>query len=255
MLNTHIAGVTIVVPDPERIPVPKTRKAIERGVKAARRAEAAGRDAQEASRLRHEAAELARLKTAAILDADPDAELGDPDELIRRAEAHEKRAFAEWNARTLFEQRQVGAIREAVLDERAAWAKHAVADASTALATLALALDTAREAREALYASVGVAGMLTRLAVDPSAPIAIQHKAYGYTFDINPAIEGLEEALRNAADELDEIKAALKGSTGEKPKRARKSLSEAQGAAETAPAPVPAALAEPVAFEMGADDD
>lgn len=253
MLNTHIAGISIVMPEPERIPVPKTRKAVERGVKAARRAEAASRDAHEASELKRRAAELAQLKMAAILDEDPDAELTDPDALIRSAEEGERRAFAEWRARSAHEQRQVGVIREAVLDERAEWAKLAVADASTALATLGLALDTAREAREALYASVGVAGMLARLDAEPMAPLAIQHKAYGYTFDINPAIEGLEEALRNAADELDEIKTTLKGSEGGKARKPRKPRSEAHSAAETAPA----ATADPdaIAFEMGTDDE
>lgn len=252
MLNTHIAGISIVIPEPDRIPVPKTRKAVERAVKAARRAEAAGREAQEAARLRHEASEIAQLKTAAILEDDPDADIGDPDALIREAEAQERRAFAEWNARILFEQRQVGAVREAVLDERTAWVKQAVRDADTALATLGLALDNAKEAREALYASVGVAGMLTRLEVDPSAPLAIQHKPYGYTFDINPAIEGLEEALRNAADELDEIRAAIKGATTEKPRKPRKARSEAHSPAPAAPV---AADADAIAFEMGTDDE
>lgn len=98
-------------------------------------------------------------------------------------------------------------LRTVVLEERETWATKVHADAELAIAKLAHAIDLAEEARDDLQDAVGVAGMLSRLAADPSAPLTVVEQPYGYRFDLAPAIRGLLEALAAVSDEL----AALNG--------------------------------------------
>lgn len=96
----------------------------------------------------------------------------------------------------------LGDVRTAVLSEREAWATQVHADAELAIAKLAHAIDLAEEARDDLRDAVGVAGMLSRLADDPSAPLVVVERPYGYRFDLAPAIRGLLEALAAVSDEI-----------------------------------------------------
>lgn len=93
-------------------------------------------------------------------------------------------------------------LRSVVLDEREVWATEVYADAELAIAKLAHAIDLAEEARDDLQDAVGVAGMLSRLADDPSAPLVVVEQPYGYRFDLAPAIHGLLSALAAVSDEV-----------------------------------------------------
>lgn len=256
IINERIAGVLISVPDD--LAGPKTRKAIERGTKARKARDAAIAERDVADDLRRQARELVAQKAGAALAEGGD--YVDEGDLIKRSQEEVERRQREVDARLEAERLAAVKIREAVAEELPVLGRAAVVDGDTALAMLSAALEDAEAAREALWSSIGVGHMVQRLAADPGAPVAIQHMPYGYTFDIEAAIELLQGALTKAADELSGLKATLKPSTGEKARKSRKSVSGAQEAApaasEAAPNPAePAPAAPSVEIAIGGDDD
>lgn len=254
IINERIAGVLISVPDD--LAGPKTRKAIERGTKVrkARDAAIAARDV--ADDLRRKAREqAAQAGGEALIDGGDYVDHGD---LIDDAQALLDARQREVDARLEAERLAAVKIREAVAEELPVLGRAAVVDGDTALAMLSAALEDAEAAREALWSSIGVGHMVQRLATDPGAPVAIQHMPYGYTFDIEAAIELLQGALTKAADELTGLKATL---GGKKARKSRKSVSEAQEAApatsatDTTAAQSPEPAAPAVEIAIGGDDD
>lgn len=258
IINERIAGVLISVPDD--LAGPKTRKAIERGTKVrkARDAAIAARDV--ADDLRRNAREqVAQAGGEALIDGGDYVDHGD---LIDDAQALLDARQREVDARLEAERLAAVKIRDAVAEELPVLGRAAVVDGDTALAMLSAALEDAEAAREALWSSIGVGHMVRRLAADPGAPVAIQHMPYGYTFDLEAAIELLQSALTKAADELSGLKSTLKPSAGKKTRTPRKSASEAQAAAPAISRPdaatIPAAesVAPPaVEIAIGGDDD
>lgn len=259
IINERIAGVLVSVPD--SLAGPKSRAAIAHGVKQRKERDRAFAERDVADNLRHQARELAAQRAGALLDEG--GEYVDQGDLVKRAQEDLDRCQRELDGRIEAERLAAVKIREAVAEELPLLGRAAVVDVDTALAMLAAVLEDAEAAREALWSSLGVGHMVARLVEEPGAPIAIQHKAGGYTFDLEAAIELLQGALTKAADELSGLKVTLKPSKRDKPRKARKSVSEAQGAAPTASAadaaPTAAPEATPVApavdIVIGGDDD
>lgn len=99
-------------------------------------------------------------------------------------------------------------LRDTVLAESDRWGSKAYRDAEIAIHKLSHAIDLAEEAQADLRDAVGVAGMLARLRVDPTAPLVLVEQPYGYRFDLAPGIRGLLEALAAVSDEIAAINAA-----------------------------------------------
>lgn len=248
IISENIAGMLIQVPDD--LPAPKTRKAIEhaRAAKRARERAFGARDV--AADLRWKVDQQIAIEHGALLDADPDAELPDGGVIVAEAQSLLEARQRELDARTEAERRAAIKIRGAIADELPKLAQNSLADGDTALAMLSAVLEDAAAARDALWSSIGVGRMAARLADDPGSPIAIQHKAYGYTFDLEAAIEGLGEALAKAGAELAELRGDAKAETGKKPRKPRKAASGAHSTAQ--PAPTAEALGD---LTIGEDDD
>lgn len=210
MLLTQIGHENVAMPDLELIPIGAVRDAVihiiavrEELTKASRAMLAA----DEAERIVREA-EI--LRQGDMLAADPTAEIDDPTGEVDKAAKAARVARARVEALQRAGDLAVASLRATITGRRAAWAKKATSAASKALADLTTSIRLADEAREKLYASVGVLGMLRGFADSPSgAPIAIQHRAYGYTFAVDAGMESLREALKLASDELDAHKSAL----------------------------------------------
>lgn len=239
IISETIAGVLIQIPDD--IAAPNTRKAIEHARKAKKAREKAFVARDRAADLRWKIDQDIAREHGAILDEDPDAELPDGGELVTQAQALLDGWQRELDARIEAERRAAARLREAVADELPTLARTSLAEGDTALAMLSAALEDARAAREALWSSIGVGRMCERLASEPGAPIAIQHKAYGYTFDLEAAIEGLSESLAKAGAELAELRGSEKAGTEKKTRKPRKAASEAHSAAQPVPVAVDAA--------------
>lgn len=253
IISENIAGVLVQVPDD--LAAPKTRKAIAHALKAkkARSKAFAARDA--ASDLLRRVDEQIAREHGALLDEDPEAELPDGGALVADARSLAESRQRELNARIEAERRAAIHIREAVTAELPALARTSLAEGDTALAMLAAALEDATAARDALHSSIGVGRMCARLAEEPGAAIAVQHKAYGYTFDLEAAIEGLSESLVKAGAELAELRGDVKASSGKKSRKAGKAASEAHSAAQTASTPVAAGAEALGDLTIGEDDD
>lgn len=251
IISETISGVLIQVPSD--LPAPKTRKAIDHARKAKRAREKAFADRDRAADLRWKVDQQIAREHGELLDKDPEAELPDGGEIAAKSQALLDQRQHELDARMEAERRAAVRIRDAVADELPALSRAALSEGDTALAMLAAVLEDAKSARDALWSSIGVGRMCARLADEPGAPIAIQHKAYGYTFDLEAAIEGLAEAFEKAGAELDELRGDEKPATGKKTRKARKAVSEAHSPAQTASEPVAApALGD---LMIGADDD
>lgn len=254
IISENIAGVLLNVPDD--LAAPKTRKAIDHARKAKKARQSAQAAFGEAEDRRRKLDAIIADEFGAILDNDPAAELPDARPRIQAANAERDDARRDLDVRVNVEQRAARKIRKAVAEELPLLARTSLAEGDTALAMLAAVLEDATAARDALWSSIGVGRMCARLAVEPSAAIAIQHKAYGYTFDLEAAIEGLSEALAKAGAELAELRDDVKPAAGKKTRTARKAASEVPVAPDAATVPaVDVATAEAIAFEMGEDED
>lgn len=252
IISETIAGILIQVPDD--IAAPKTRAAIEHARKAKKAREKAFVARDKASELRWKIDQQIAREHGAILDEDPDAELPDGGAIVAEAQSLLDARQRELDARMEAERRAAVKLREAVADELPTLARTSLAEGDTALAMLSAALEDAVAARDALWGSIGVGRMCERLTAEPGAPIAIQHKAYGYTFDLEAAIEGLGESLAKAGAELEELRGGSDdAATGKKTRKRGKAASGAHSAAQPAPEPVDAgALGD---FSIGEDDD
>ncbi|KJL25931.1 hypothetical protein RN51_00438 [Microbacterium oxydans] len=250
IISETISGVLIQIPDD--LAAPKTRAAVEHARKAKKARERAFAERDRAADLRWKVDQQIAIEHGALLDEDPDAELPDGGAIVADAQALLEARQRELDARLEAERRAAVKIREAVADELPTLARTSLAEGDTALAMLSAVIEDAGAARDALWSSIGVGRMCARLDDDPGAPIAIQHKAYGYTFDLEAAIEGLNEALTKAGAELAELRGDVKAETGKKTRKPRKTASGAQNAAQTAPAGVSAALGD---LTIGEDDD
>lgn len=251
IISENIAGVLVQIPDD--IAAPKTRAAIQHARKAKKAREKAFAARDVAHDLRWKIDQQIASEHGALLDEDPDAELPDGGAIVGEAQSLLEARQRELDARVEAERRAAVKLREAVTGELPKLAQTSLADGDTALALLAAALEDARAARDALWASIGVGRMCARLAEEPGAPIAIQHKAYGYTFDLEAAIEGLNETLAKAGAELAELRGDVKPAARRKSRKGGKAASGAQSAAQTAPAGVSAAALGDLT--IGEDDD
>jgi hypothetical protein len=246
IISEIISGLSINLPDD--LPAPKSRKALEHGRAAKSAREKAFTQRDVAIDLRWKLDQQIAIEHGAILDERPDAVLPDGGKLVAKAQRLVEDTQRDLDARVEAERRAAVKIRAAVLEEIPLLVNASLAEADTALAMLSAVIEDAELARDALYSSVGVAGMCSRLGVDEGAPLSIQHKAYGYTFSIGAAIEGLYEALKRASDELDELRAGFKPER--KARTPRKAASEAHSAA-----PAVSESEAEVAFQIESDDD
>lgn len=246
IINEKISGVLLNIPD--NLPAPKTRKAVEHGLAARRAREKAFQARTVADDLRWKVEQQIALEHGALLDEDPEAKLPDGGAIVRKAKRLLEDAQHELDARVEAERRAAVKIRVAVVEELPLLTRTSLAEGDTALALLSAVIEDAEVAREALYSSIGVAGMCARLTVEEGGPISIQHKAYGYTFSIEAAIEGLYDALNKADAELKELREGFKPESGKKTRIPRKAASEAHSDAEPA-------TSDAIAFEMGVDGD
>lgn len=257
IISETVGSVLVHLPDD--IAAPKTRKAIAHAIAAKKARVKAFAERDAAGDLRWRIEEQIAREHGELLDQDPEAELPDGGALVTEAQAILDARQRELDARTEAERRAAIKIREAATGELSLISRNALVDGDTALAMLSLVIQDAAAARDALWSSIGVGRMAQRLTADPGAPIAIQHKAYGYTFDLEAALEGLNESLKKASEELAELRDATKPATVKKPRAPRKAASEAQSPAETASEPV--AEASPVTADalgemtIEADDD
>lgn len=249
MISTNIGQHPVNLPELEKIAGPKTRKAVAHGLatKMALAEAMAARDAADDVRFKIES--TVEIEQATAYELDPSAVVPDSRAKIEAAQrdADEKATRAAALGHAL--PRSYAKIREAVIEEIPIFAKVSLVDSVDALGVLVSALDTARDARDALYSSLGVGGMCARLLDDPSAPIAIQHLPRGYHLDVDVAIAALEEGLAKAADELDALRGLLKPATA---KKRRKSAGDAP-VAPTEPTAPP--VADPIVFDIGFDDE
>ncbi|WP_372469208.1 hypothetical protein ACCO44_08130 [Microbacterium maritypicum] len=249
IISENISGVLLNVPDD--LPAPKTRKAIQRAVASKLARQAAQGTFGDAVDRRRKLDGIIADEYGAILDNDPDADLPDARPRVTAAKAEVEDARRDLDVRINVEQRAAQKVRKAVAEELPLLARTALAEGDTALAMLSAVLEDAIAARDALWSSIGVGRMAARLAEEPGAPIAIQHKAYGYTFDLEAVIEGLHESLAKASAELTELRGDARLSTGKKTRKPRKAASEAHSPAQTAATPDPA-LGN---LTIGEDDD
>lgn len=259
MLMFQLAGANLVLPDLDLIPAGRVRDnvcfaLVVRDERAKASLELATAE-EDLRRLR----ESEVLREAALLSADPSAIIEDSTDAIEAAEKRVRKARARVASLDVLAGQAVAAIREAVADTSDKWAKKAVAATSKALGDLVAAIELADKAREKLYASVGVLGMLRESAASPTgARLAIEHKPYGYTFSIDGGMSALREALSSARDELAEHTAAL---GLEKSKPARTAAAAAPDARTELTAPpatgfeIAAETPDEITFEIGADDD
>lgn len=259
MLMFQLAGANIVFPDLDLIPAGRVRDnvcfaLVVRDERSKAMLELATAD-DELRRIR----ESEVLREAAILATDPSRIIEDSTDAVEAAEKRLRKARARVASLDVVAGQAVAAIREAVADTGDKWAKKAAASTTKALGDLVAAIDLAEKAREKLYASVGVLGMLRDSAATPTgARLAIEHRAYGYTFSIDGGMSALREALSSARDELAEHTAAL---GLEKRKPARTVVATAPDA-PTEPTPpaatgfeIAAETSDEITFEIGADDD
>lgn len=200
MLTTQIARTNIVLPNPELITVTPVRDALNHALAArdvrndaAREFALADADLDNIRRI-----ELARQ--AEILSADPTQVIPDSTEAVDAAEKRVRVARARLEALDVVVDRAVGSLRSTIEKRAEAWAKKSVKATEKALGELAAAVALADAAREKLYASVGVLGMLRALPED--GQLAIRHAPHGYTFSIDSAMAGLDEAVKSAKKEL-----------------------------------------------------
>ena len=251
LISETIGCVLIHLPDD--LPAANTRAAIEHARKAKKAREKSFAERDRAADLRWKVDQQIAMEHGALLDEDPDAELPDGGAIVADAQALLDGRQRELDARIEAERRAAVKIREAAASELPYLTDAAIGQGDTALAMLSAVIEDAIAAREALWSSIGVGRMCARLADEPGAPIAIQHKAYGYTFDLEAAIEGLNEALVKAAAELKELRGDVKPAAGKKGRKGVKAASGAHSDAQTAPAGVSAgALGD---LTIGEDDD
>lgn len=259
MLTFQLAGANIVLPDLELIPAGRVRDnvcfaLVVRDERSKAMLELATAD-DDLRRIR----ESEVLREAAILSTDPSRVIEDSTDAVEAAEKRVRKARARVQALDVVAGQAVAAIRDAVADTGDKWAKKAVASTSKALGDLVAAIDLAERAREKLYASVGVLGMLRDSVASPTGTrLAIEHKPGGYTFSIDGGMSALREALASARDELAEHTAAL--SIGKsKPARTAAPAAPDADTEPTAPAVSPFEItretSDEITFEIGADDD
>ena len=252
MLTSQMGTTNLVLPDLALITVEPIRDAVIHFLavrEAYVEAVAAMQAADEVERL---ARETVAIRHGEILELDPTAVLDDPAGEIDAAEKDARNARARVNALANAGDRAARRLRETIAAKSGSWGKKSASAATKALADLTSAIRVADEAREKLYASVGVLGLLRAFSESPTgAPIAIQHKPHGYTFAIEAGMESLRDALSLASDELAAHKAALR------PEKGAEDFEPAPApAAPPTPSPAPAPTASDApTFSIGADED
>ena len=191
------AGAQIAMPDPERIPVKRTRDALEHCIELRGRIAEAfrARDSARAAVNAVENAERVRLGDLYFENADHhDEHLG---EAVEAAERAARDAQSHLSGLTRAEGKALAALRHALTAEADAWAVIARQDAKKALTKLATAVRMSEAARDDLDATLGVLRML-----EQTGQIKVEARRGSYEFSLNPGVTGLRDALAKAAAEL-----------------------------------------------------
>lgn len=200
IINARIADRHIILPSPERIPVPRTRDALERALAAKKKTAEAFRERDAADAAARGAANVERARLSERYADDDDVDVDDDElgEVVFEARRQAEKAQLKLTARLDRERAAYGALVEAITAERDAWATIARADAKKALTRLATAVRMAEGARDDLEATLGVLrtvetpGKLTPSLVPDS-----------YTIPIVSGVTGLRDALAKATHELE----------------------------------------------------
>lgn len=250
MINTNIAGTAVNLPDLGYIPTPKTRAALEHALAIGKAKAQAWQARDHATEAKRDVGNAEAIRNASILEADPFAELPDLGVAYTEAEQAERVAQERLDALVVAEREALARLRAAMNEEADSWAKTVTANAGKALTKLTTATRIADEARTELAATVGVLRMLRlrQQAAEEGGEglLSVTPKAYGYTFDLDPAVQGLRAAIAGATSELDELKPAKKG---------KKATTPEVPVAPPAVAEEPAAEALAIVAEQDADDE
>jgi len=208
-ITTRTGNLTLQVPDLERIPMPKTRAAVELALELNEKLRNALAKRQELDDRLIVAENAERVRMGEAYAA---GEYEDPDNMGDEvAELRTKLA----KVQTRIDGLEAGkvpaanAVRDAVAEESGAWAKIARQDAAKALTKLTTAVRMAEDAKLQLDATVGILGTLRAFNAEREAggigQLVHHIKAYGYVFSVAPGIEALREGIGQAAAELKEL--------------------------------------------------
>lgn len=209
MITTRIDGITVNLPDPESIPVPETRKALEHALVIVAARQKAQRDRDSADDAVRDAGNVDRARLGEQYFADPDHHDANPSAAVEAARKELDDAQGRLNGLLDAERLSLIALREAMNAEGDAWAKIARTDAAKAVTKLNTAAKMAGQARAELESTIGVLGLLRSRelvrAEGGEGLLSVMPKANGYAFELNPAVEGLHTALVSATNELSDL--------------------------------------------------
>lgn len=243
-----IGGINVYTPDV--LPIAAINDAIAEGVAAHEATAEAGAAVQAAREAQYGLKDKLIAERTEAVKKNRGSKPLDVAGKLTKAQARVEAAQIEYQAREAIERNAAAAIRGAVLDNLPELGERALDDASLALTSLVVLIEDAEAVRDALYASIGVGHMATRLTDEPGGPIAIQHLPYGYYFSIDAAIEGLNDALSKAHAEYTALRAFLTPGAGKKRKPVDKALHDAP----VAPTSVPTTNAGEFTITASADD-
>ncbi len=206
--NRFEPGVVVNLPDPEQIPVPKTRAALEALVAARTARVQATRERDRASEVARDVDNGARLESLVeALEAGED--VADPSGEIATARKRAQDAQQMLEARTQIEGRRVADLRAAVAEEADVWAITSREAARKAVTKLTTAYKMAEQAKADLFESLGVLGMLEGRH-DGAVGLSVVTRANGYGFPLEDGLEGLRDAVAEAVHELGAYEATAK---------------------------------------------
>lgn len=203
MFKQHIGNTQINLPDFDRIPVPKTKAALQKAEDLRRALAQARLDQEAATAARFASYGADQERLGRLFAADPAAADVIPTEIQDATANAEKAALSRTGGLEAACVTAVAELRAAIEEEREVWKKIAVANASKGLTKLTTATRMAEAARQELLDSIGILGMFAGYS---GASIAVAQSAGGHTFDINPGIEHLRDAIVEASRELGELK-------------------------------------------------
>lgn len=204
MIKKTIGHTIINLPELDQIPVPKTRAALEKALEIHALAVRAEQDHYAASDARMNAFAKDQERLGRIFADNPTATEVNPNELQDVAQRAEAEAMSRRAGLETAELHAVQELRTAIDAEADVWAKISAANARKGLTKLTTATKLAEAARAELADSIGVLGLLA--GETGSTGIAVAQNAGGHTFDINPAIDHLRNAIVEASRELEEWK-------------------------------------------------
>ena len=212
MSRIRIGSENVNLPDPESIPTPATRAALERALAAkkatAEAKEASGAADAEERRARND--ETGRRARALVAGVDPG------ESPIAAAEAAAKEARAHVQACLEVENFIAREVRAAVVADKEAWSASAVSETQKALLKLTTAIRMATEARDSLRDNLGMLGMYQLFERNGGGHLSLVVGAYTSTFDVGAGLEMLREGLSKASRELEQRKPLKKSKKAEK---------------------------------------